>query len=103
MKDYSQLLADDHYCIFLLHGVIPDDYNYGIRNYNREHIREEEFIRLIDQLTSKGNPLCLNELIKIKKMNTDLPPKAFSITFDDGFLNNYTIAAPILSDARFLL
>ena len=43
-----------------------------------------------------GIPLALDEVVQFHKKNMPLPDFSFSITFDDGFENNYSIARPIL-------
>ena len=39
--------------------------------------------------------MCLN--------NLPFPPNSFAITFDDGFENNLSVAAPLLSDLKIPL
>ena len=40
----------------------------------------------------------MDEVVFIKKNNQKISKKSFVITFDDGFENNYSIAAPVLDD-----
>ena len=46
----------------------------------------------------KGNPLRMDDYLSRCRANSELPPYSFSVTFDDGFLNNYIYAAPILEE-----
>ena len=39
----------------------------------------------------------MNEIIFMIKKQT-IPKRSFVITFDDGFENNYSVAAPMLDD-----
>jgi len=96
---YTQRLADNDVIIFLFHGVI-DENPYSVRNYNRKHILKHEFITLLKQLKHLGNPIHMDELVWAQHTKGDLPPKAFIISFDDGFQNNHSIAAPILDDLK---
>lgn len=82
------------YKIFLFHGVIKK--NYDIRNYTKKHILEKKFIKKIKFLKKKYNILSLNQILYLIKNNKHFPSNTCAITFDDGFENNYSIAAPIL-------
>lgn len=90
----AELLSSDSVCIFLLHGVVTQS-NYVYRNFNRKHILKEEFDYFIKSLKTTGTALSTDDLINIKN-GRPLPQKSFVITFDDGFKNNLTVAAPIL-------
>ena len=90
----AELLSHDSVCIFLLHGVVNQS-NYEYRNFNRKHILSKEFDFFIKSLQSKGTALTTDDLIAIKN-GQPLPQRSFVITFDDGFKNNLSVAAPIL-------
>lgn len=92
-------LSKSNYNIFLFHGVIRNN-KYKIRNYTRKHLLEDYFIKQIKYLKNKGNAISLEEFVHLKKNKHILPKNSFSITFDDGFENNYSLAAPILDDLR---
>ena len=47
------------------------------------------------------NVISLGDLAIILKENRTIPPKTISITFDDGYKNNYLNAFPILEDMGF--
>ncbi len=92
------LLDDESLLILLFHGVVENENAFGVRNYNKKHISIQKFERsLINLLKNGGTPIdtsqmygFLNGKLRIKK--------PFLVTFDDGFKNNLTIAAPILQD-----
>lgn len=97
-EHYQSVLSDDHYAMFLLHGVI-DENRHPVRNYNRKHILKDEFARFLAALEDAGgHALCLSELAERKAAGEALPPRSFVLTFDDGFENNYSVAAPVLED-----
>ena len=95
LKYYIKKLQKKKFSIFLFHGVIKESEN-GIRNYTKKHILEEDFENLMVSLKSYGTPLTLDKVVKFHKKNIPLPDFSFSITFDDGFENNYSVAKPIL-------
>jgi len=47
---------------------------------------------------TKAVPMSIDEVICYCNNKIEFPPFTYAITFDDGFENNYTIAAPILVD-----
>jgi len=94
-----QRLHPERLAIFLFHGVIETD-NHSVRNYTKKHILKKEFSNIIDALKRKGKSISLDAVVDHIKSKQPFPPYSFAITFDDGFDNNYTIAAPILSDKK---
>ena len=92
----NKLLKKNSYSIILFHGVIKKN-KTKIRNYTNKHIELRSFISIIKFLKSRGNCLSLKEFIKIKKEKKKLPNYSFSVSFDDGFENNYKLAAPVLN------
>ena len=95
MKKYSNYLKKKSVTIFLFHGVI-DKNPFKIRNYTKKHLLEEEFEEVLDDLSSKGTCISLDEVYSLSKKKLDFKDYSYSITFDDGFYNNFKIAAPIL-------
>jgi len=92
---YTDWLADDTLAIFLFHGVI-DSNEYVVRNYTRKHLAAEAFDSFLSALCREGQPLSLDEVIALREMNSPYPPRSFAVTFDDGFENNLSVAAPAL-------
>lgn len=92
---YVSRLSDDRLMMLLFHGVIREQTD-DVRNYNRKHILESEFHDLLLSLKKNGTPLDIDEYIELQARGGDLPPGSFVVTFDDGFENNYSVAAPIL-------
>lgn len=90
-------LSSDGLAIFLFHGVVEKS-KYSVRNYTHKHLEKKFFHKLIQDLSKKGKPLSMDEIVALRMEGKPYPPKSFAITFDDGFENNFSIAAPILED-----
>lgn len=63
--------------------------------YHLDDLDAQQFDQQISFLSKHFNILPLNQAIDLLKKK-QLPPKALVISFDDGYQDNYTIAAPIL-------
>ncbi|HLO14188.1 MAG TPA: polysaccharide deacetylase family protein, partial [Anaerolineales bacterium] len=60
-----------------------------------------EFDRQMDYLAKWFNVVSLKRVVEWLDGHTGLPPYAALITFDDGYLDNYTSAYPILCQHNF--
>lgn len=94
-SQYASHLSDDALVIFLFHGIISRQ-RYQIRNYTRKHLESGYFDRILTALRASGTPVTMDQVVEAAQTGSALPPRAFAISFDDGFRNNLTIAAPIL-------
>jgi len=63
--------------------------------FHPDDLTAQEFECQISYLKQHFNILSLDQAIALLKQK-NLPAKALVITFDDGYIDNYTIAAPIL-------
>lgn len=45
------------------------------------------------------DPVSMDDVLKFLQGKKDLPPRAVAVTFDDGYRDNYEMAAPILDGA----
>ena len=95
ISNYINILDKENLVVFLFHGVIRNN-SFKVRNYNRKHILDSEFSELLRGLNEYGTPFSIEELVR----GVPFPPRSFIISFDDGFENNYSIAAPILDDLK---
>jgi len=94
IENYLNLLNEKKIVIFLFHGVINKHEN-PVRNYNLKHLLASDFQQLISKLNERGNAIALDQLISPHNL---IPSNSFVITFDDGFENNLSVAAPILKE-----
>lgn len=100
LSKFANHIGPNHVTIFLFHGVIEKPLT-KVRNYTNKHILREDFQNFLSNcVETGGTPITMDDLIAHKEMAKPLPSKAFVITFDDGFLNNLTVAAPVLSAAE---
>ena len=95
--DPTRWLADDTFAVYLFHGVV-DQHNEAVRNYTRKHISTKVFRRVLESLSQDGSPVSMDQIVDHHTSGEPLPPKAFAITFDDGFENNCSIAAGVLQE-----
>jgi len=85
--------------VFLFHGVIKRNES-DVRNYNGKHITQDLFHRCMQTLAGKGVSLSMDEVCDYLKDGSDFPANSYAVTFDDGFENNISIAAPILEELK---
>ena len=97
--DGRRWLAADTFVIFLFHGVVREA-RHRVRNYTRKHLPLDHFVAILDRLIEDGTPVSMNQVAEASAARRSLPPRAFAVTFDDGFENNVTVAAPVLADRR---
>ena len=93
----SHKLSDDGLLILLFHGVVKEN-NYQVRNYICKHIEADFFYDLLVDLKERGDCLSMDEVVDLHHKGGGYPAHSFAITFDDGFENNISVAAPILDD-----
>jgi len=90
-------MSNNQLTILLYHGV-TDYQSSGIENNSGKHISKQEFEREMRYIKSNCNVLSMNEVVSLFQTQKTLPRNSVAVTFDDGFENNYTIAAPILEE-----
>ena len=85
--------------VLLFHGVTEQPKAQSpIQNYNRKHICKDRFTELLLGLRSGFNFYSIDQFFDAWASGEPLPNNSCVVTFDDGFLNNYEIASPILED-----
>lgn len=95
--DYE--LYEDGLLILLFHGVIERQ-TCDVRNYNRKHIEKDYFASILKKLKKEGIPLSMTDVLEFYEEGKPYPGRSFAVTFDDGFENNISIAAPVLCDLQ---
>ena len=83
--------------ILLYHGV-TDRVSHGIENFSDKHIDHTTFRRQMAYVKNHCAPMSIDDVVEHTHSGREFPPRAVVVTFDDGFRNNYGVAAPILDD-----
>jgi peptidoglycan/xylan/chitin deacetylase (PgdA/CDA1 family) len=81
--------------VLTYHGVMPGDddrYDFLLDNF----VSAAAFERQMRWLTSRYHPVSLRQIVDALDGGAPLPRGAATVTFDDGFANNFRVAFPIL-------
>lgn len=92
---YAKRLSETGFAVFLFHGVIAR-HKHRVRNYIRKHIEAARFDEVLSALCAAGAPVSMDDVLAALEGGPPLPPRAFAVTFDDGFENNASEALPVL-------
>ncbi len=86
--------------IACFHGVIPNNQNLvGIQNCQKKHISKFQFESYLKYLKIKKKVSFLS-IYDLLKKDFQIKKNSYLITFDDGYKNNFTIAAKILNKLK---
>lgn len=69
-------------------GVLPLELETGIPS--------ERFEELLHFIKEKMNPVSLEDIVSFVNGKKDIPDRAVAVTLDDGYMDNYTNAFPLL-------
>jgi peptidoglycan/xylan/chitin deacetylase (PgdA/CDA1 family) len=78
--------------IINFHGVT----NIKGNRFNNRHMDASEFEKIIIYLKKNYNIVPLKELFEIYRSKKTNGKRTIALTFDDGYINNFTVALPIL-------
>jgi peptidoglycan/xylan/chitin deacetylase (PgdA/CDA1 family) len=77
------------------HGVVTDDHPEELFLY-RNTVSLRDFQFQLEFLTRHFHPISVSDLVRHLHTGAPLKPRAALVTFDDGYRNNWTHAAPLL-------
>lgn len=81
--------------VLMFHGFTDSDH-FGLENCQHKHLNVTRFEEFLLHLKKHHRIVALDELIHSLGEGMPLPSNAVVLTFDDGFLSNYTLAFPLL-------
>lgn len=79
----------------MFHGFTTQVHS-GCQNCQHKHLLITKFEIFLKHLKKHYQIISLNDLIQNLQQNLPIPRRAVVLTFDDGFLSNYTLAFPLL-------
>ncbi len=80
--------------ILMFHGFTEQKVG-GLENSQHKHLHVEKFEKFLQMLVKSYCVIPLSKLVECLNCGS-LPAGSVALTFDDGFLSNYTIAFPLL-------
>ena len=89
-------LRQKHPCIILLYHMIVDDSSKYLNKGPVVHHHVKHFKREIPYFKRNFQILSMDEVVNHLKLGKGFRRPSIAITFDDGYLDNYTLAYPVL-------
>lgn len=88
--------AQSHLWILMYHRILPkEDARFDLEEPGMV-VTPDTFTMHIQEIKRYFDVISLEEWVKLKQQGLPLPSKACAITFDDGWVDNYEYALPIL-------
>lgn len=81
--------------VLMFHGLTDREHT-GLENCQHKHLHVRRFESFLAHLKKHFQVISLDELARCLATNTLPPPSSVVLTFDDGFLSNYTLGFPLL-------
>ena len=89
-------IRKNHPCVILLYHRIVDDHSEYLDKGPVVHHHIKYFKREIEYLKQTYDLLSMDEVVRRVKSGIGFKRPSVAITFDDGYLDNYTLAYPVL-------
>lgn len=85
--------------ILMYHGVTRKQSLHGLENNDGKHVAKDDFVRHLGILKQCFRTISLQEMVEGLYSGANLT-NTITLTFDDGYENNFSVAAPILYDFK---
>jgi len=85
--------------VILMYHSVMDRPESGLNTLGRIMHSTEVFRGQMESLARNYHPVSMDDVLHFVKGEKELPARAVAVTFDDGYLDNYELAAPILERA----
>lgn len=82
--------------VLVFHGVTAEAPGHFC-NHEGLHLHRPIFERLMEFIADRYHPVALGDIVSWLEGRASLPARAVAVTFDDGYRNVLTEAAPVLS------
>lgn len=84
----------NRFLVLCYHGVLRQPVRWN--SLQTVNVSEHEFAEQLDFLADRFHLLSAADLVAIVEGRQEMVPGSAVITFDDGYMNNFTVAAPML-------
>jgi peptidoglycan/xylan/chitin deacetylase (PgdA/CDA1 family) len=81
--------------VLMFHGLTDREHT-GLENCQHKHLHVRRFEAFLAHLKKHFRLIALDELARCLSSGIPPPPYSVALTFDDGFLSNYTLGFPLL-------
>jgi len=88
------------FSVLMFHGLTNERHE-GLENCQHKHLDVERFDAFLHYLKKRFQVISLGDLVTSLRDGVAVPPSSVVLTFDDGFLSNYTLAFPLLRKHMF--
>jgi peptidoglycan/xylan/chitin deacetylase (PgdA/CDA1 family) len=95
---HTRLLKEPQLLVLMYHRILPPDDKRSLVEEPGMTVTPETFRQHIFILKRYFNIIKLADWIQLKSEGKELPPRSCAITFDDGWVDNFEFAFPVLKE-----